>query len=321
MLYCSALMYRKKAGNGYIPGKAGDSEMSLKSGEVLFSEHGNSVAIPESISLFGFTISFYGICLALAALAGIVVSFNELKKQKKDEEQVLTLITLVIVSALLGARAYYVIFQWQVFAERPLLIFNLRSGGLAYYGALFGAWFAVRWYCRKKKTDFGSVADGFSIGAAVASVPVWLGCAFAREPVGRFYNGLFSIHINAAYIPEGTDVIRMNEILSHAYGKNGNMQVSVHPVPVYGIVLSILILLCILVVKRYIRQSGGVFTLYLFLNGISCLILESFRADSCFIWGTAIPVNYVVSSVLLLVIATEFVRRYLKNRHPQNRVR
>ena len=143
--------------------------MTLRSGEVFFAEQSDSFIIPESISLFGLSVSFYGILLVLAALVGIIAVTEFTRRLRRNQEWTLTLVTLVILSALLGGRLYYVLFEWQKFAREPLMLLNLRSGGLSYFGALFGAWFAVKGYCRKKDKDFLQSAEVLCFGAAAAA--------------------------------------------------------------------------------------------------------------------------------------------------------
>jgi len=262
--------------------------MTLRSGEVSISEPNGNFVIPESFSIFGLSVSFYGLCLVLAALIGIVVISHLSKKKNLNEERNLTLITVTIVSALAGARIYYAIFEWQIFVEEPLTLLNLRSGGFSYFGALLGAWSAVKFYCKRKNADFNQSADTLSIGAAAAAPVVWLGCAFSREPLGRLYDGLFPVSVGKEYM---------------------------YPVAAYGIVLSILsfIVLCVCLYQR--KQQGTAFTLYLILNAVMCLILEFFRADRSCIWGTEIPVNYVVAGVLLAVILYGRIRElYLEKK-------
>ncbi len=267
--------------------------MTLRSGEVYFSEQDSSFIIPESISLFGLSISFYGLCLLVAALVGIIFVKETVRRKGQDTEKSLTLLTVVIVSALVGARFYYVLFDWQSFVQNPVTVFQFRSGGLSYYGGLFGAWFAVKLFCRKTKTDFSEYADTLSIGAASAAPFVWAGCAFVREPLGTFYDGLFSVRIGDAWM---------------------------HPVAIYGLVLSLIlfVLLCVCALKR--KTDGEVFTAYLMMNAAVVAGLELFRADSTCIWGTEIPVNYVVSGVIVATIAGGKIRRLLKKRKEKRKI-
>lgn len=272
--------------------------MILRSGEVFFSEQSESFIIPESVSLFGFTISFYGVLLVVAALVGIIAVTEITRRRQQGTEFCLTLVTLTIVAALLGGRIYYVMFEWQKFVQEPLMLLNFRSGGLSYFGALFGAWFAVKGYCRKKNADFVQHADVLSFGAAAAAPFVWCGCAFVREPLGKTYDGLFSVRIGGEYASQTA----------------GGAFVSVHPVAVYGVACGVLVFVALLAVLRKTKQSGAVFSAYLVLHAAEMLGLEFFRAESYKIWGTGIPVNIVVGGVILLTVIVGWVRQFSLNK-------
>ncbi len=287
--------------------------MTLETGTVYFFEQGMA-EIPEAVSLFGFPVSFYGICMVLAAVTGVSVALREARKRKLERELTLTLLWITILSALLGARIYYAVFQWHPFSESPLLAFDFRSGGLAYFGALFGVWPAAKWYCRRKAAEFEKAADVLCAGAAAAAVPVWLGCAFMREPVGRFSEGICSVRIGTEYLPREAESTLLKELLSKAYIINDEVCISMHPVALYGVLSAVLILLILWLTKRFRKQDGDLFQMYLFLNALSCLCLEPFRASRCRIWGTEIPINSLVAIVILLVLAVVEIRYRLRQR-------
>ncbi len=294
--------------------------MILRSGEVYFSEQDSSFIIPESISLFGLSISFYGLFLVLAALICLIFVKEAVRCKKQDTEKSLALFTVVIIFALFGARVHYVLFDWQTFAQNPSAIFRFRSGGLSYFGGLFGAWSAVKWFCRRTKTDFLPYADTLSMGAACAAPFVWAGCAFVREPLGRFYDGLFSVRIKTAYLRE-TPTRYAEELQSNAWNAgDAGTYICMHPVAVYGIAMSVVlfVVLCICAVKS--KTDGAVFTAYLTMNAVMILILEYFRADRAYIWGTEIPVNYVVAGVILATIVSGKVRQLLKKRKEKRKI-
>lgn len=287
--------------------------MTLETGTVYFFEQGMA-EIPEAVSLFGFPVSLYGICMALAAAAGVAAALWEARKRKLERELVLTMLWITILTALFGARVYYAVFQWHPFSGNPFLVFDFRSGGLAYFGALFGAFFAAKWYCRRKAVDFGKAADVLCAGAAAAAVPVWLGCAFMREPVGRFSEGIFSVRIGSEYLPREAESALVDELLSKTYKINDEICISMHPVALYGVLSALLILLILWIANHFLKQDGGLFQLYLFLNAVSCFLLEYFRASRCRIWGTEIPINSLVSVVILLVLAAVKIRCRLGQR-------
>ncbi len=291
--------------------------MTLRSGEIYVSEQNSSYIIPETISLFGFSISFYGLLLVLAALIGIIVTSEVTRRKKQNTEWNLTLLTLLIISALLGGRLYYVLFEWKRFAAEPLALINLRSGGLSYFGALFGAWFSVKWFCRKKGGDFLQSADTLCLGAAAAAPWIWCGCAFVREPLGKFYDGLFAVRIGVEYAGEATKRYMGDAQIQRIGGKQ---YISVHPVAVYGMVFSVLIFIALCFYMFYVRCKGAVFTAYLVLNSVEIAVLEIFRADSYCVWGTKIPVNYIVSGVILFTIAFAWIRRLIAGKRSRHTV-
>ena len=288
--------------------------MKLRTGELYFSEQSGSFTIPESISLFGLTISFYGIFLVLAALVGIVVITNMARKNIRNREWNLTLLTITIVSALLGGRIYYVLFEWQVFVHDPVALLSFRGGGISFFGALFGSWFAVKWYCRKKGADFLKNADMLCMGAATSAPFIWIGCAFVREPLGKFYEGFFSVQVEAEYVAQTVGQGSFNELLSNAGNVGETAYISMHPVAIYGIVFSVILFLVLFFSARKVKCNGTVFTMYLLLNSVMSIVLESFRADSYCIWGTRIPANYVVAGVIILIIAVGWTRRTISEK-------
>lgn len=295
--------------------------MTLRSGEVYFSEQDSSFIIPESISLFGFSISFYGLCLLLAAMIGIICVKEAAKRKKQNGEKCLTLLTIVIVSALIGARLHYVLLDWQAFFQNPISLIQFRCGGLSYYGGLFAAWFAVKMFCRKTKTDFSEYADTLSLGAASAAPLIWTGCAFVREPLGRFYDGLFSVRIESDYLSREARVSCSDELMTNVWNADDSVAyIRMHPVAIYGIVFSVVlfVLLCICAVKR--KTDGGVFTAYLMMNAVLIAGLELFRADSAYIWGTEIPANYVISGVIAATIISGKIRQLMKKKKEKRRV-
>lgn len=284
--------------------------MSLETGTVYFFEQKSSFSVPEAISIFGFSVSFYGIFLVFAALLGLWFAEKEAKSRQQDKEWVLSLFALVCVSGLLGARVFYVLFHWHLFVEDPVLVFNFRNGGLSNLGALFGAWLAGKRYCRKTGRDFDAAADILSIGGAVASSIVWIGCAFAREPAGRYYDGVFSVGIGAEYLPASGDVAEVEYLLSNSVVTEKETIVFMHPVAMYGLLLSLLFLLVLFIAKRYVRQSGGVFHLYLAFQTISVLILAPFQISGDCLWGIKLPVDAIAALIILLAIVLHYSRKW-----------
>ena len=271
--------------------------MTVKTVEVFFRKQEYSFRFPESISIFGFSVSFYGIFLVLAAVAGILVSYRETKKKKGNTEQLITLLTLVIVAGVIGARIYYVIFHWASFAEHPFGMFNLRSGGLSYLGALFGAWGAAGVYCYRKKVMFAEFKDSLGLGAAVAAPFVWIGCILIREPLGRYTESFLAESFSMEYLPQSTKNMDVTPLMK--VGRGSGTFVTTYPVPLFGLLLSIVFLVVLFLMKGRIKKKGSLFRLYLAMNCAGCIVLELFRLEQCRIWGTTLCANQTIAGVTL----------------------
>ena len=115
--------------------------------------------LPDKFSIFGFEIAFYGVIIGLAMIAGMAISFREAKLTGQNTEDYVDLALYGIVIAVIGARLYYVIFEWENYKDNLLEIFNLRKGGLAIYGGVIGAVITCVVLAKIKKKNFFQMAD------------------------------------------------------------------------------------------------------------------------------------------------------------------
>ena len=80
----------------------------------------------NSVTIFGFRIAFYGIIIGLGMLAGICVALSDAKRRGQDPDMYLDFALYAIIISIIGARAYYVIFDWDNYKDNLLQIFNLQ---------------------------------------------------------------------------------------------------------------------------------------------------------------------------------------------------
>ena len=139
---------------------------------------------PDSFSHFGpGGIRWYGI----AYLAGFISAFfllkryHKFKKSPYDSEQVMNLMTFMVLGVLLGGRiGYALLYRWGEFMEDPLILLRVWEGGMASHGGFIGVCIAVFWYARHSKQS------SFPIGDIIVSV-VPPGLFFGR--IANFING------------------------------------------------------------------------------------------------------------------------------------
>jgi phosphatidylglycerol:prolipoprotein diacylglycerol transferase len=124
--------------------------------------------------------------LALAFLAGLVVSLKFAKKAGIASEVVLDVVIWVILSAIVGARTLYVILFWHEFRGDLLKMFMIQSGGLVFYGGLVLALVVMLWRIKKHGipllTAFDVATPGTALGYSIARIGCFLnGCCYGIE--------------------------------------------------------------------------------------------------------------------------------------------
>lgn len=256
--------------------------------------------VGKNISIFGFEIAFYGITIAVAMLAGLWLAMRVAKKTGQDPDTYFNLGMIAIVCALIGARAYYVIFDWGNYKDNLLEIFNLRNGGLAIYGGVIGGVSATLVFSRVKKINFWLLADTASVGVVLGQIIGRWGNFFNREAFGGYTDKLFAMQLplNAVYSWDVT-----SEMLEHLQTIEGVQYIQVHPTFLYESVWNLAVLILLLLYRKHKKFQGEVFLLYLLGYGLGRAWIEGLRTDQLWIPGTEIPVSQVLAVVLVILSA------------------
>jgi phosphatidylglycerol:prolipoprotein diacylglycerol transferase len=114
---------------------------------------------PVAFSLGPIPVHWYGIILGLGALTGLLLAIREGKRFGIVPDFFMDLLLVGVPSAIIGARLYYVVFQWAQYKDDPLEIIKIWHGGIAIYGALIGAIVGAVIYTRRKGYSFWRIAD------------------------------------------------------------------------------------------------------------------------------------------------------------------
>ena len=114
---------------------------------------------PVAFEIFGIKIRWYGIFIATAFFLGTLLASKEAKRRGINEEEIIDLALFAIPAALIGARAYYVIFTWDMYKHNPIEIFNIRGGGLAIHGGVIAGVLVGLIFCKVRKHNFWTFAD------------------------------------------------------------------------------------------------------------------------------------------------------------------
>lgn len=114
---------------------------------------------PIAFSLGPIKVHWCGIIIGVGALLGLILAIREGKRFGISKDFFLDLVLIGLPSALIGARIYFVAFEWDRYKNNLVEIIKIWHGGIAIYGALIGAIIAAVIYTRRKGYNFWRIAD------------------------------------------------------------------------------------------------------------------------------------------------------------------
>ena len=253
--------------------------------------------VGKSISIFGFSIAYYGIVIVTGMMIAIWIAQREAKRTGQNPEQYLDLAMIGIAAGILGARIYYVIFAWDYYKDDLLSVFNIRQGGLAIYGGIIGACIAVVIYSRKKKQNFSLLMDTASMSIVFGQIMGRWGNFFNREAFGDYTNNLFAMQLPVS-------AVRANEITQkmwdHVVTVNGVEYIQVHPTFLYESLWNVGVLLFLFWFRKRKKFNGEVFLMYLIGYGLGRIWIEGLRTDQLLLPVVGLPVSQLLSGCLVV---------------------
>lgn len=259
-------------------------------------------------NLFGREISiyWYGLLIALAFLLSMILALKQAKKHGLKADDIVDFFLILIPFAIVGARLYYVAFEWSEFSSDWLKIIDLRSGGLAFYGGVIGAIIGIWLMAMYKRIRLSKIVDFLA-----PYLP--LGHAIGRW--GNFFNQeAFGTNTDLPWgmISNGTSnyLSRINPDPSNPLA-GLDPSLPVHPTFLYEFAANILIFVILLVVRRRSKQPMTTVASYFLLYGIVRFFVEGIRTDSLYA-AEGIRISQLLSAAMvvfgLLVILINALR-------------
>jgi phosphatidylglycerol:prolipoprotein diacylglycerol transferase len=220
---------------------------------------------PIALQIGPLSIRWYGLLIATAVLLGTSLAHREAIRRGEDPDQLLNVIVLGVMSALVGARLYYVLFNWGYYGPRLSKIFAVWEGGLAIHGGLLGGALATAIYTVRKKLPMLTYLD-------IMAPPLVLGQAIGRW--GNFFN-------QEAF---GTPTNLPWKLYIEPYHRPPHLAAFefFHPTFLYESLwnLGVFLVLYFLLRRRLQQSSGALSLCYLGLYSLGRFFVEGLRIDS-----------------------------------------
>jgi phosphatidylglycerol:prolipoprotein diacylglycerol transferase len=247
---------------------------------------------PIAFEIGPVTISWYGIILSSAFLAGILLAYFRAGQNGVNPDHIITMVTLIIPAAIIGARVYYVAFEWENYAANPLDALAIWHGGLAIHGGLIGGVLAGLWYVRRNNLHLWLVAD-------IVAPSLILGQAIGRW--GNFINQeAHGGSVSYEFISHFPRFIQEQMYIAGQY---------VHPTFLYESAWNLAVFAVLIWRWPRKRFHGEIAMFYLILYSLGRFFIEGLRTDS--LMAGELRVAQLVS---LLMIAAGLTGLYFLGR-------
>lgn len=282
------------------------TSLNLAENEIAFPGLGidgitvNSVAF----SLFGIDIAWYGIIIAAGMTLAIIFGLSQMKKFGIEPDRATDVIIGGIIGGVIGARAYYVIMNWQDYAGDWKSIFQTRNGGLAIYGGVIGALLVGVVMCRIRKVRILPLFD-------VASMGFLIGQGIGRW--GNFFNHeAFGTNTD---LPWGMTSGRIQQWIAenNEYGTvlaSLTPERAVHPCFLYESIWCLLGFAVLFIISKHRKFDGQIFLCYILWYGAGRAVIEGLRTDSLMVGSIRISqLLAIVSAVAALILICVFTSK------------
>ncbi|OFI48313.1 prolipoprotein diacylglyceryl transferase [Floricoccus tropicus] len=236
---------------------------------------------PIAFSLGPIQIHWYALFITLGAVLAVVLAMREAPRKNIKPDDILDFILMAFPISIIGARLYYVIFEWSYYSKHLSEIFAIWNGGLAIYGGLITGLIVLIIYCYYKFINVYDFLDVISPGIFLAQAIGRWGNFVNQEAFGKAVD-------NLNYLPK---------FIQNQMFIDGQYRV---PTFLYESIWNLIGFIIIIILRRRPKfmRRGQIFAFYLIWYGIGRFFIEGMRTDSLMLGP--IRVSQIVSILILL---------------------
>lgn len=238
------------------------------------------------ITIGNFSLKWYSVLITIAVIIAYYMIYSESKRFNIKSEFIFNMMFWTLIFGILGARLYYVIFNWTYYSEHLNEIYKIWNGGLAIHGGIITGALTVIIYCKKYKVKVGRIMD-------LIIPALLLGQALGRW--GNFFNGEAYGTIVTKATLENMKIIP-EFVIKNMY-INGYYHLPMFYFESLWCFLGFIIAL-ILRRRKYIKK-GQLTGFYLMWYGVDRFIIEIFRTDSLMLGN--LKVARIVSVIMFIL--------------------
>jgi len=241
---------------------------------------------PEIFKIGPISIRWYSFLILCGILLALYLADKEAKKHDLPKDVIFDAGFWVVIFGILGARLYYVIFNFSLYKNDLIGIFEVWNGGLAIHGGIIAGFITLLAYCKMNKLPLWKLTD-----IAVPSIII-------AQAIGRWGNFFNSEAHGPVTTLENLQRLHIPNFIIKGMNIGG---IYYHPTFLYESLWCILGFIVLLLVRKYYRylKTGQLTCIYLMWYGVGRLFIESLRTDSLMIGR--FKVAQLVSLLFILI--------------------
>lgn len=249
---------------------------------------------PIAFSLGPIEVHWYGVIIGVGIALALWLAMREAERRGLPKDIFADLMLWAIPIAIISARIYYVIFEWDYYSQYPGEIIKIWNGGIAIHGALIGSVVTTYFFTRSRNVSFWKLAD-------IAAPSIILGQAIGRW--GNFMNQeAHGGEVSRAFLEN----LHLPEFIINQMYINGTYY---HPTFLYESVWNFLGFILLMSLRRVNLGRGELFLSYVIWYSIGRFFVEGMRTDSLMLTDTLRIAQTISIALILFAIALWIVRR------------
>lgn len=251
---------------------------------------------PIAFELSPISVHWYGIIIGLGALLGLYLAIQECKKRGISPDILVDLVTFALPIAIISARAYYVLFEWNYYKNHLSEIPAIWNGGIAIHGGLIGAVVTAIIFTRIKKVSFWKLAD-------ITAPSILLG-----QAIGRWGNFINQEAHGGPVSKKFLERLHIPTFIIDQMNING---IYYHPTFLYESLWSLIGVVLLISLRKINLRRGELFLTYLIWYSIGRFYIEGMRTDSLMLTAY-LRIAQVISIVIIARSASLIIFRRIK---------
>lgn len=237
------------------------------------------------------TVNWYGLIIGIGIALALVIAMRESDRRGLDKEIFADLMLWAIPIAIISARIYYVIFQWDYYSQNPGDIVKIWNGGIAIHGALIGAVITAYIFTRIKKVSFWKIAD-------IAAPSIILG-----QAIGRWGNFMNQEAHGGEVTRQFLENLYLPDFIINQMYINGTYY---HPTFLYESLWNFAGFIILILLRRVNLRRGELFLTYVIWYSIGRFFIEGMRTDSLMVTdflraAQMLSVALVIGAIALII--------------------